>query len=312
MRDTTSITRFSGGLGLPGGVAAGVTEGLPGSPAVHAELERLLGSALEFVLPGDVYGALELARRAEQDFQLATNKLTSMHNAGVATAKDYAAYDVLRRNLFVVEKRLADRVREDVAWIAGADAAARVPLPVIAPAITASTPRGVVGGVRGLGELGTAVLVVAVIIALLITLGLVAYFVSRALDDGSQRDVALLAAQAEAVKEMYGARRAYVDDCASEGRDPATCAAEAAELYPTPDFMLPMSGSGWGWVPWAIGAAGVTLLGFFAYRVYTKERGQFRGFRGSAMPLRAKAVTARPSRRSLRAPARSRYNLEVR
>ncbi len=289
------------------------------SATVRAQLEALFGRALSFLVPGDTYAALELLQRTERDFQAATEKLLRMHDARAASAKDYASYEILRLNVYAVEKNLASRVRESVRNAAGADAASRIPTPEVAPAITASTPRYARGtrgtGVRGLGELGTAVLVAGVILAVIVALALTAYFVSEALDAGNQRDVTLLAEQTALLKEMYAARANYVAECVAGGSDAADCAENATELYPTPEaagLRIPAQGEGWGWVPWAIGAAGVTLVAFFGYRVYSKERGQFRGLRGSVLPVRATKVRGKPARRALTAGARSRYGLEVR
>lgn len=322
MRRTSITLGTIAGHGFAGpgdgrGVAEGLTEGLPGSPEVRAEVESIIGSALHFVLPGDTYAALELCRTAEHDFQVSTQKLQAMHDVGAAGPKDYAAYETLRQNVFTVEKNLARNVRASVFRLLGIAAMETVPVPTLAPAITARSPRNAGGwsGVRGLSGVGFGnPLVVAGIIAAIIALSLAAYFISEALDDRNARDVALLAEQARSLKEMYGSRSTYVRECTEGGGDRTTCAAEAAELYPEPHFNIPMPGSGYGWVPWAIGAAGVTLIAFFGYRVYSKERGQFRGLRGSVLPLRlsSSAGRARPKRRALHAPSRSKYALEVR
>ncbi len=312
---TITLSGIAGhGLGGSGTTdAPGLIAGIPGSERVRAAVEELTGHVLSFLLPGDTYAALELMRRVEEDFRTATRKLETMHRAGAASAKDYDSYDTLRRNVYQVEKTLSTKVRASVARLAGADAASRVPTPALAPAITAASPLS--GRRNGFGELGTAVLVVGAILVLLVALGLVAYFVSEALDERAQRDVAVVAEQALALKEMYGLRANYVAECVAGGSDPSSCAANATELYPTPaeaGLVIPEQGAGWGWVPWAVGALGVTIVAVLGYRVYSKERGQFRGFAGSAMPVRASSARGRPARRALTASTRGRYGLEVR
>lgn len=268
----------------------------------------------------------ERMRDAELRLEAARWKLIGLDAAGLATSGDFDAYDNVRRNIFASTRRIVDPFRS---WLSATDAraAARVPTPQLAPAVTPGSGRQLLaqqsaqqqGRTQGLGNpllAGGAVvggagawMICGLILAIIAALALVV--IGVAVTAVMVRDSIIAEKQTEQLRMLYENRKQVYDDCRASGGSPEGCAQTAARLVPVPNEALVPNdnGAGWSWIGWTAAAAAlIALVGAGVY-VYTNERG-FAPNRARNASFRG-GVDAHPRRIRARAGKRARRNYDL-
>ncbi len=253
-------------------------------------------SARVLDLPGisDLRELCEVLAATERDFVATGDALQRLRRSGLAVARDYAAYNTARENMYTAHKRF--RLLLGNVFASSPSTLRELPNAVYAPAITPSSPlprEGATGetGMSGLGAgpaaaaaipawmMGAIMLIILASIVLAITVVIGGIMAEEAI-----RDVLVTREQLRTTREAWTRRLTVYEDCRRAGRAPEECGAVARATVPMPPLVLrelPRPGE---WLKWtAIGLGIVAVSGFAIWGIWkwhnTPSRGGIAGRR---------------------------------
>jgi hypothetical protein len=275
--------------------------------------EQLLGRVIDIALavPGPLRSLkdmLESTSAAERELMELGDRIKALDAIGYATAADFYGYNVTRRNITSLQRKLLTGARD--AFFDRPEVLSRLPRtvadwPALVPTRgTFYEPSGAPAQ-GGLGRLGAAPLVAAapaaamapwmicaIILAILATMAVVGYAAatSMGVTVESISNIFVVREQIRGLRITVEARMEVYNDCVARAGNSPTAAAECARLavatIPTPaDAAVPYPEPG-AWIKWvAIGLGIVALAGFGGYFLYKRSsvgRPQLSGTRKSS------------------------------